>query len=68
MVRAKSKHSQLSAADRIEHILATGKLRHADYVVFSTLLLSGEPISTSQREQLTRLFDQLRLGRVVVID
>jgi hypothetical protein len=68
MVRAKSKHSPLSAVDRLEHILATGKLRHADYVVFSTLLLSSEPITPNQREQLTRLFDQLRLGRIIVID
>jgi hypothetical protein len=67
MVRAKSK-SSLSNFDRLQQIFDTGRLKRADYVIFTNLLLSGNRLSENEREQVNRLFDLLRVGRIQLID
>ncbi len=68
MVRAKSKRSSLSDFDRLEQIFITGRIKRADYLQFSNMLLSGATLTEQQRERLGRLFDHLRIGRVQLID
>jgi hypothetical protein len=68
MVRAKSKRSMLSAFDRLENVLMTGRIKRADYIQFSNMLLSGESLSEAEAERLCRLFDHMRLGRVRLVD
>jgi hypothetical protein len=67
MVRAKSK-SSLSDCDRLQQVFDTGRLKRADYVIFTNLLLSGNRLSESEREKVNQLFDLLRAGRVQLID
>jgi hypothetical protein len=67
MVRAKSKPS-LSDFDRLQQVFDTGRLKRADYVIFTNLLLSGNRLSENERETVNRLFDLLRAGRVQLID
>ncbi len=68
MVRAKANRANLSRFAKLEQIFVTGRIKRADYLLFSNMLLSGERLTKAERNRLGRLFDHLQIGRIKWID
>jgi hypothetical protein len=67
MVRLPNR-SNAAIASLVEEIYSKSQLNSQTYLILTGALLSGQRLSLEERQQIIRVLDYLKLGRIHLVD
>ena len=67
-MRTSHNKSNLTISQRVDRIVASGKITRREHLFVTSALLSDDKISEEDRHQINRIFDYIQIGRLKFID
>jgi membrane-bound ClpP family serine protease len=67
-MRTSQNKSNLTIAQMVDRIVASGKLARREHLILTSAILSDDKISDEERYQINRVFDYIQIGRLNFID
>jgi hypothetical protein len=67
-MRTSHNKSNLTISQKVDRIVAAGKITRRENLFLTSALLSDDKISEEDRHQINRIFDYIQIGRLKFID
>jgi hypothetical protein len=67
-MRTSQNKSNLTIAQMVDRIVASGKIARREHLILTSAILSDDKISDEERYQINRVFDYIQIGRLQFID
>mgnify|MGYP003444856887 FL=1 len=67
-MRTSQNKSNLTIAQMVDRIVASGKIARREHLILTSAILSDDKISDEERYQINRVFDYIQIGRLHFID
>ncbi|MEG4445595.1 hypothetical protein QUA82_18505 [Microcoleus sp. F8-D3] len=67
-MRTSHNKSNLTISQKVDRIVASGKIARREHLVLTSTILSDDKISEEERHQINRIFDYIQIGRLKFID
>jgi hypothetical protein len=67
-MRTSHNKSNLTIYQKVDRIVASGKITRREHLVLTSAILSDDKISEEDRHQINRIFDYIQIGRLKFID
>ncbi|GAB4136931.1 MAG: hypothetical protein Fur0046_10740 [Cyanobacteria bacterium J069] len=68
MVWALPGRASVSTQALVERILSTGHMTRKEHLQLAATILADQRLTQAERYQVSRVFDELQAGRVVLVD